>query len=91
MARRLKNDFGGSFEWQGDVLHFERTGASGSVAVSKEDFEIRVEPWLLLSPLRSRIEREIVDFCNEHFAGDGARGDQATRRGVRRGRRTKSP
>jgi len=69
IARRLKNDCGGSFGWQDDVLHFERTGASGSVAVTKDDFRVHVDLGLLLSPLRSRIEREIVEFCDEHLAG----------------------
>jgi putative polyhydroxyalkanoate system protein len=90
IARRLQNDYGGSFGWQDDVLRFERTGVSGSVAVSKYDFEVHVELGFLLSPLRSRIEREIVSFCDEHFAGEGAGRDQPTRRGARRRRDTRS-
>jgi len=68
IARRLKNDYGGSFGWKGNVLHFERTGASGSVAVTKDDVEVQVELGLLLRPLRSRIEREIVAFCDQNFS-----------------------
>jgi putative polyhydroxyalkanoate system protein len=90
IARRLKDDFGGSFEWQGDVLHFERTGASASVAVTRKGFEVHVELGFLLSPLRPRIEREIISFCDEHFSGDGTGRDQPTRRVVRRRRDTKS-
>ena len=37
------------------------------MAVTKAGFQVRVELGLLLSPLRSRIEREIVTFCDEHF------------------------
>src|SRR5262245_12710815 len=84
MARRLKDEHGGSFEWQGDVLHFRRTGASGSVAVTKGDFEVSVELGLLLTPLRSRIEREIISFCDEQLAGKKAGRDQATPRAGRR-------
>ena len=90
IARRLQNEHGGSFTWQGDVLRFERTGASGSVAVSNEDFEVHVELGCLLSPLRSRVESEIVKFCDEHFAGDRAGRNQPTRRRARRLRDTKS-
>src|SRR5215510_12600434 len=90
IARRLQDDFGGSFGWHGDVLHFERTGASGSVAVSKEGFEVQVQLGFLLSPLRWRIEQGIVDFCDEHFAGNGAGRDQPARRAARRRRDTKS-
>jgi putative polyhydroxyalkanoate system protein len=85
IARRLKDDYGGSFEWKGDVLHFERPGAWGSLAVTKDDFQVRVELGLLLSPLRSRIEREIVTFCDEQLAdADRAGRGQPTRRTVRR-------
>jgi putative polyhydroxyalkanoate system protein len=90
IARRLKADYGGSFSWKGDVLHFDRTGASGAVAVTDKDFQVRVELGFLLSPLRSRIEREIITFCDERFAeGDRAAGAQPTRT-ARRRRRTKS-
>jgi|SRR5690349_17732806 putative polyhydroxyalkanoate system protein len=67
VARRLRDDYGGSFAWNGNDLRFERTGATGSVAVTKAGFQVRVELGLLLSPLRARIEREIVAFCDEHF------------------------
>ena len=69
MATRLKGDFGGSFEWNGDVLRFERTGASGSLAVTSDNVQVHVDLGLLLSPLRSRIEREITAFLDEHLAG----------------------
>ena len=73
MAKRLRDDYGGSFAWNGNDLHFERPGATGSVAVTKEGFQVRVELGLLLSPLRSRIEREIITFCDEQFGRASAR------------------
>jgi len=86
IAVKLQKDYGGSFTWQGDDLHFQRTGASGSVAVTKQDLRVRVELGWLLRPLASQIEREIVTFCNEHF-GDGNRPhrNQGTGRPSRRG------
>ena len=67
MAHRLQREHSGTFSWAGNELVFKRTGASGRVAVAKDTFEISVQLSLLLSPLRSRIEREIRDFCDEHF------------------------
>jgi putative polyhydroxyalkanoate system protein len=91
IAQRLKEDYGGSFGWRGVVLHFERIGASGSVAVTRKIFEVHVELGFLLSPLCSRIEREIISFCDDHFAADDAAGrDRPTRRGVRRRQDTKA-
>lgn len=68
MARKLRDDFGGSYAWEGDTLRFQRTGASGHVAVTPEAFDIRVDLSFLLRPLHGRIEREIVSFCDENVA-----------------------
>jgi putative polyhydroxyalkanoate system protein len=67
MARQLQKQYGGAYQWRGDTLHFQRTGASGHVVVGKADFEIRLQIGLLLTPLRSLIEREILAFCDANF------------------------
>jgi putative polyhydroxyalkanoate system protein len=85
IASQLQDDYGGSFSWIGDDLRFQRTGASGSVAVTKDWFQVRVELSFLLSALRSRIEREIVTFCDEKLGEpDRPRRGPATRRAERR-------
>lgn len=91
MARKLHDDFGGTYEWEGDTLRFRRTGASGDVVVTRDDFEIRIAISFLLAPLRSRIEREIVAFCDEQL-GAPAPPDapQAARPAARRSGSTKS-
>jgi putative polyhydroxyalkanoate system protein len=71
MARRLRDEYGGSYSWKGDRLIFQRTGASGHVVVTREDLEIRVALGLLLTPVRARIEREIHAFCDERFGNAG--------------------
>ena len=87
MARRLQDDYGGSYTWQGHELHFQRTGASGRVTVTKDSFQIRVELGFLLSALHSRIEREVRAFCDEHFGEEGPsdRSEPARRAARRRG------
>jgi putative polyhydroxyalkanoate system protein len=70
IARQLQKDYGGSYAWKGNDLHFRRTGASGRVTVSKDEFQVSVELGLLLMPLTARIEREIHAFCDEHFGGE---------------------
>jgi putative polyhydroxyalkanoate system protein len=70
IARQLQKDYGGSYAWRGNALLFRRTGASGRVAVTKDDFQVSVELGLLLMPLSARIEREIHAFCDEHFGED---------------------
>jgi len=68
LAQRLQRDYGGSFIWRGDELHFSRTGVSGWVGVTNDRVEVRVELGFLLRPLRGRIEHEICAFCDEQFA-----------------------
>jgi putative polyhydroxyalkanoate system protein len=92
MARRLQDEYGGSYAWDGNTLRFRRTGASGQVTVERHGVEIRVELGLLLTPLRSRIEGEIRAFCDEHF-GNAATPDrgQPTRPAASQRKPTKSP
>ena len=91
IVRRLRDDFGGSYTWEGDSLRFRRTGASGQVAVTPDDIDIRVDIGLLLRPLRARIEREITALLDEHF-GRTEPSDRAqpVRPAVRRSASTKS-
>ncbi len=67
IAGRLRDEYGGSYTWDGDTLRFRRTGASGQLTVTSDSFQVRVEVSFLLAPLRSRIEHEIRAFCDEHF------------------------
>jgi putative polyhydroxyalkanoate system protein len=91
IAQQLREDYGGFYAWKGNHLHFRRTGASGRVSVTKDDFEVRVELGFLLAPLSSRLEREIHLFCNEHFGEDGtpARSPSSTPRSARRSTRSR--
>ena len=68
IAQRLRDEYGGSYRGDGDTLRFKRTGASGEMAVTSDDVQIRIDIGLLLTPLRSRIEREIYAFLDAHLA-----------------------
>jgi putative polyhydroxyalkanoate system protein len=93
IAGRLRDEYGGSYAWEGDTLRFRRTGASGELTVTRDSFEVRVEVSFLLAPLRSRIEHEIRAFCDEHFAeGETRDRRQSTRPPAsRRATPSKSP
>ena len=66
-AERLREEHGGAFQWNGDTLRFQRTGASGHVAVTNDRVEVHVDLGLLLLPLRARIAREIDAFFDEQL------------------------
>lgn len=63
VAERLANDlekrFDLSWNWEGDHVHFERPGVSGSMHVGKSEITLDVKLGLLLTPLKPAIEREI--------------------------------
>src|SRR5215510_4711256 len=90
MARRLQDEYGGAYAWEADELHFERTGVSGRVAVTKDRVSIRIELAFLLKPLQSTIEHEVRTFCDEHF-GEGplAERSQATRSRGKTGKKSR--
>ena len=63
VATRLARDLGQRFdlisEWDGDHVHFERPGLSGSMHVGKARITLDVTLGLLLTPLKPAIEKEV--------------------------------
>jgi putative polyhydroxyalkanoate system protein len=63
VAERLANDLEKRFDlawnWEGDHVHFERPGVSGSMHVGASQITLEVRLGLLLTPLKPAIEREI--------------------------------
>ena len=63
VAERLANDleqrFALAWNWDGDDVHFERPGVSGSMHVGKSEIRLDVKLGLLLTPLKPAIEKEI--------------------------------
>jgi putative polyhydroxyalkanoate system protein len=62
---RQEYDFAG--QWENDVLHLERKGATGEVLVSEDDIEIRIRLALVLRPLRGKIEERLGAELDELF------------------------
>jgi putative polyhydroxyalkanoate system protein len=63
VAEKLANDlekrFGIAWNWEGDHVHFERPGVSGSMHVGQGDITLEAKLGLLLTALKPAIEREI--------------------------------
>ena len=70
-AEELASDLARKFEieyaWEGDHIHFERPGASGSITVGEREIHITARLGFMLMFLRHRIEEEIVRYLSEHF------------------------
>ena len=87
-AKQAQNEFG--LEWTheqgtaGDLISFHRSGVSGSLAVTKNSFEIDARLGFLAGVFKDRIEAEIVKnldaLMSEHTALPGAVAESASAR-----------
>lgn len=59
LAIDLERRLGVAWRWDGDVVHFERAGASGLMHVGAAEITVEVRLGLLLNPLRASIEKQI--------------------------------
>lgn len=67
LANDLAQKFDIEYEWEGDAIHFERVGVSGSITVEQKEIRIEAQLGFLLLMLKSRIEDEIRRYLQEHF------------------------
>ena len=68
MAKQLKKEFDLEYEWDGDVLVFERTGVNGELTVAQKHVEMEVKLGFLLKMMKPTIERHINQNLDEIFA-----------------------
>lgn len=70
IASQLEQEFGLAYEWEDNVLTFQRSGVSGELVVEKKEVHIRVRLGFLLLAIRPRIEAEIHRYFDETFGPD---------------------
>jgi len=67
LADKLASDLGADYQWQGDRLHFERSGAKGDIDIGEGYLEFNLKLGMLLSPLKGKIESSVVEYLDEHL------------------------
>lgn len=67
LARDLAEKFSVHYGWDGDVLHFERTGCDGQIEVDPECVHVTARLDFFVSFLKPTIEKEIHRYLDEHF------------------------
>ena len=67
LAEDLAQKFDIDYGWDGDFIHFERTGIDGSIEVNEKRIHVRARLGLLLTFLQGRIEEEIRGYLASHF------------------------
>jgi putative polyhydroxyalkanoate system protein len=67
VADEMEREFGMTSRWEGNVLHFERTGVHGQLVVEKAHVELHAKLGFLLAAFRGRIEDTIHRNFDEYF------------------------
>ena len=67
VAIRLGQRFGMDYRWEGDTLHFRRSGVDGHIALGPGWLRVRAKLGLLLAAMRGPIEQEIRRILDERF------------------------
>ena len=67
VAKHIAEKFQVVYEWQGNTLHFSRSGVDGQIAVTPKLIKVTANLGFLLSMIRDPVEREINRFLDEEF------------------------
>ena len=67
IAKSIGKKFDVTYAWEGDTLHFERSGVNGHIALAKGSVTVTVVLGFLLFAIRGPIESEIERRLDEEF------------------------
>ena len=67
VAKKLAERFEFEYEWDGDDLHFSRSGVDGRIALLPKELHVTAKLGFLVSAFRGPIEHEIQRVLDERF------------------------
>jgi putative polyhydroxyalkanoate system protein len=67
LTASIARKFSVTHEWEGNVLHFSRTGVDGHIELGKGVVKVNVRLGFLLMAIRSAVENEILRVLDEEF------------------------
>ncbi|NHZ79531.1 polyhydroxyalkanoic acid system protein [Massilia sp. CCM 8695] len=67
VADKIAAEYGLDCAWQGDVLHFERSGVHGSLAVEAQQVEMNIRLGFLMSAFAPAIEAKVMEKMKAVF------------------------
>ena len=68
VADKLGAKFAMDSRWEGDTLHFTRSGVDGHIALAPQELHVTAQLGFLLSAMKGPIEQEIRRVLSERFA-----------------------
>jgi putative polyhydroxyalkanoate system protein len=68
VAVKLGEKFGLDYRWEGDTLHFVRSGIDGRITLAPQSLQVTAKLGFMLSALKGPIETEIRRVLAQKFA-----------------------
>lgn len=68
VADKLGDRFGVTCHWEGDVMHFARSGVDGKIALQQKALHVTAELGFLMGAMKGSIESEIRRVLEERFS-----------------------
>jgi putative polyhydroxyalkanoate system protein len=67
VARQIASKFDVEYAWKGSVLHFERTGVHGSIALQDGLVHVKAHLSFLLIAIQGAVESEVRRVLDKEF------------------------
>ena len=67
VAKKLAERFDMDYGWDGDDLHFNRSGVDGRIHLTEKQVRVTAQLGFLLSALKGTVEQEIRKVLAERF------------------------
>ncbi len=69
LVKTLQSKYGGSYEWEGDIVHYNYSGGlDAQLTLNEEDILVDVKLGMLMSMMKKRLKTEIEHYLDEHLA-----------------------
>lgn len=68
VAKKLSERFDMQYRWEGDTLHFQRSGVDGYIALAPRQLHVTAQLGFLLSMMKDPVEKEIRRVLDERFS-----------------------
>lgn len=67
VADKMADEYDLACTWEGEVLHFERSGVSGSLTLDKKHAQMHLTLGFLFSAFASKIESKVTEDMQKVF------------------------
>lgn len=69
LARQLQQEFGGSYGWEGNTMHYNYSGGiDARLTLQEDDILVDVKLGVLMLMVKKRLQNEIETYLDRHLA-----------------------